>query len=84
MTHCVRKSICDSPLNQPEIKVKIEETIRESFKTYTAIIQGDCLSAILFMLYFAKLFIKPIKTNMKYFLITPKYADDITYVGISK
>lgn len=34
--------------NQPEIKVKIEESIAESFKTYAGIMQGDCPSAILF------------------------------------
>ena len=46
--------------------------------------QGDCLSAILFILYFARRAIKPIKANMEHFLITTKYADGKSYAGISK
>ena len=46
--------------------------------------QGDVLSAILFIFYLAKCLRKPIKTNMKGFLSTPKYVDDITYAGTSQ
>ena len=46
--------------------------------------RGDILSAILFIFYMAKCLKKPIKTKTIGFLPKPKYADDITYAGISK
>lgn len=46
--------------------------------------KGDCISIIPFILYLARCLIKPIKTNVKDFLITPKYADGIKYVGTLK
>ena len=46
--------------------------------------QGDVLSTILFIFYLAKSLRKPIKTKMKGFLSTPKYADGITYAGTSQ
>ena len=43
--------------------------------------QGDCLSAILFIFYLAKCLEKPIETEIKGFLINPTYADDLTIAG---
>ena len=69
--------------NRPQIRVKIGENTGKTFETFVGIMQGDVLSAILFILYLAKCMQKPIKTKMKSFLSTPKYADDITYAGTS-
>ena len=70
--------------NQPEIKVKVGNITGRSFETYKGILQGDCLSAILFILYLAKCLSKPMKTRMKGFCIQPKYADDMTYASTAK
>ena len=70
--------------NQPELKVKLENTVGESFKTNTGIMQGDCLSAVLFILYLAKCLRLPTKTKKEGFCIKPKYADDLTFIGTSK
>ena len=73
--------------NLPEIKVKIRDIVGESFLTNTGIMQGDCLSAILFILYLARCprcLRKPTKTKMKDFSIKPKFADDLTFLGKSK
>ena len=70
--------------NRPKIQVKIGNNIGDAFETLVGIIQGDVLSAILFILYLSKCLRLPIKTKMKGFLTTPKYADDITYAGTSK
>ena len=39
--------------NRPEIKIKLEDQLGESFTTYQGIMQGDCLSAVLFIIYLA-------------------------------
>ena len=70
--------------NRPKIKVKIGNSLGEAFDTLVGIMQGDVLSAILFIFYLAKCLKHPIKTRMKGFLISPKYADDITYGGTCK
>ena len=70
--------------NRPKIQVKIGNTIGDAFETLVGIMQGDVLSAILFILYLSKSLKLPIKTKMKGFISTPKYADDITYAGTSK
>ena len=70
--------------NRPKIQVKIRNNIGDAFETLVGIMQGDVLSAILFILYLSKCLRLPIKTKMKGFLTTPKYADDITYAGTSK
>ena len=45
--------------------------------------QGDCLSAVLFIYYLAKC-LKEEQTQMYGFYLCPKYADDITYVTTSQ
>ena len=70
--------------NRPQINVKIGNSTGEIFETLIGIMQGDVLSAITFIFYLAKCLRRPIKTKMKGFLSTPKYADDITYAGTSK
>ena len=42
------------------------------------------LSAIHFILYLSRCLRTPIKSRMKNFIIKPKYADDLTYMGRSK
>ena len=62
----------------------IKNNIRDAFETLVGIMQGDVLSAILFILYLSKCLKLPIQTKMKGFLTTPKYTDDITYASTSK
>ena len=70
--------------NRPKIQVRVGKTVGEMFETYIGIMQGDVLSAILFITYLAKCLRRPIHTRQKGFLLQPKYADDITYAGTSK
>ena len=70
--------------NRPKIQLKIGNNIGDDFETLFGIMNGDVLRAILFILYLSKCQRLPIKTKMKGFLTTPKYADDITYAGRSK
>ena len=65
--------------NRPKIQVRVGKTVGEMFETYIGIMQGDVLSAILFIIYLAKCLRRPIHTRQKGFLLQPKYADDITY-----
>ena len=65
-------------------ELKIGNTTGESFKTTTGIMQGDCLSAILFVFYLAMCLRIPLHTKTKGFLINPTYADDITFAGTNK
>ena len=67
--------------NRPKIQVKVGNSIGESFDTLVGIMQGNVLSAILFIFYLSKCLKRPVKTKMKDFITTPKYADDITYGG---
>ena len=75
--------------NEPKLKVKIGTDIGNSFTTTKGILQGDCLSAILFVYYLSKcLKEKPKHTEHNYakkqtqpLLISPKYADDITFIS---
>ena len=39
--------------NRPEIQIKLEDQLGETFETYQGIMQGDCLSAVLFIIYLA-------------------------------
>ena len=70
--------------NRPRIQVKIGNNTGAIFDTLVGIMQGDVLSAVLFILYLAKCLKQPITTKMKGFLTTPKCADDITYDGTCK
>ncbi len=73
--------------NKPKLKIKIENTITEPFQTTTGIMQGDCLSAVLFIFYLGKALsynsIKIEADNKGIFYIEPKYADDITSATIN-
>ena len=72
--------------NVPKIKVKINKTTGKAFDTYIGILQGDCLSAILFILYLSEC-LREEKENINLensILIKPKYADDITYATTNK
>ena len=67
--------------NNPQLAVKIGNTTGELFTTTMGIMQGDCLSAILFIYYLAMCLRRPIHTKTKGFLINPSYADDLTLAG---
>ena len=69
--------------NHPKIKVQVGKTLGEKFITLLGIMQGDVLSAILFIFYLACcLRTREIKTIG--FVTTPKYADDITFASSEK
>ena len=81
--------------NNPEIKIKLENKIGKKFTTYHGIMQGDCLSAVLFIYYLACALKEEQETTEnkdhnyckkeeKEMQINPKYADDITYITTSK
>ena len=73
--------------NEPQIKIKLEGQISEPFTTTQGIMQGDCLSEVLFIFYLAKALeydnIKIYAQNNGIFYIEPKYADDITVATIN-
>ena len=73
------------------MKVKVKDQYSDIFNTYLGIMQGDGLSAILFIYYLAHALKEKNEENNinnttldETTLIEPKYADDITYVSISK
>jgi exonuclease III len=78
--------------NDVKIKVRVGSEYGEEFKTIIGIMQGDCLSAILFIFYLARALSKDNQTtnniqtpqeNTTTFTVQPKYADDITYASTS-
>ena len=70
--------------NNPQIAVKIGNTTGKLFTTTTGIMQGDCLSAILFIYYLAMCLRRPIYTKTRGFLINPMYTDDLTLAGTNQ
>ena len=69
---------------KPKLKVKVGKEFGDLFDTTLGVMQGDCLSAILFILYLAKAMKKDVVEVIQYFEIEPKYADDITLVTTMK
>ena len=61
----------------PKIQVKVAGKFGESFNTLLGIMQGDVLSAILFIYYLACCLGKETTTYLNKMLFAPKYADDI-------
>ena len=81
--------------NRPTIKVKVNKEYGETFQTNLGIMQGDCLSAVLFIYYLAECFNedcdnnKPLKydltsTSKDTFNVDPFYADDTTFAGTNE
>ena len=71
--------------NTPSIKVKVNNSYGRTFKTQIGIMQGDCLSAILFIFYLSQALKQEPKSKISSdCIITPKYADDITYITTNK
>ena len=69
----------------PKLKVRVDETYGETFLTTLGIMQGDCLSAILFIFYLGCcLAIENEEIDKSILLIKPKYADDITYASTNQ
>ena len=65
--------------NTPNIQVKVGNELGRSFVTLQGIMQGDCLSAVLFIFYLGHVLLKE-HSSQTSILIKPKYADDITYI----
>ena len=69
--------------NEPKITVKVGNTLGDQFITSIGIMQGDCLSAVLFIFYLACC-INEVEIRHENFIIKPKYADDTTYIATDK
>ena len=65
----------------PKIQVRVNGTLGERFATLIGIMQGDVLSAILFIFYLSCCLGKETQSYLNKLLIAPKYADDITYAS---
>ena len=105
--------------NDCKLQVRVGTTLSDAFTTQLGIMQGDCLSAILFIIYLAYALnhrqdqtenehlyatprslapapiptdhtyaldpsLAPLHTNKSVTTVTPKYADDITYISTDK
>ena len=73
--------------NHPQIKVRVGTEHAQPFESTIGIMQGDCLSAILFIYYLARCLDELKKEDdiqPDVFYIAPKYVDDITFVTTSK
>ena len=75
-------------LLKTSLQIKINNHPSEKIQTTTGITQGDCLSAVLFIFYLSSCLNNQEQTNTnnntQNFLIELKYADDITWIRISK
>ena len=77
--------------NRPTLQVKLENNLGREFSTYLGIMQGDSLSAILFIFYLAEClnekndFTQELKNepteNDNTFNVDPFYADDTTFAS---
>ena len=66
--------------NLTNVKVKVNNMFGETFVTFVGIMQGDCLSALLFIFYLAECLKNEsnvIEVNSS-ILVKPKYADDVS------
>ncbi len=82
--------------NRPTITIRINEEFGETFETYLGIMQGDCLSAVLFIFNLAECFAENNENTaeLKYdltddnndsdFNVDPFYADDKTFAGTNQ
>ena len=70
--------------NFTKVKIKVNQAYGELFMTLIGIMQGDCLSALLFIFYLAECLRNEREGIEESILITPKYADDITYAVTEK
>ena len=61
------------------MKIKVNHAFGELFITLIGIMQGDCLSALLFIFYLAECLREERVGIEDSILIAPKYADDVTY-----
>ena len=70
----------------PKLKIKVNQTYGELFETKIGIMQGDCLSAVLFIFYLACCLEKELQNipNKQTLILNPKYSDDITYAATEK
>ena len=65
--------------NFTKVKIKVNHAFGELFVTLIGIMQGDCLSALLFIFYLAECLREERVGIEDSILIAPKYADDVTY-----
>ena len=69
----------------PNIKVNVNNAFSEYFSSLVGIMQGDCMSAILFIYYLGCCLQKAKQLiAAPDLLVTPKFADDITYIAREK
>ena len=73
--------------NRPELIVRVGQAKTDPFTTLAGIMQGDCLSAVLFI-YYLSFALKCTSVKIQaheegIFYIEPKYADDITSVTLN-
>ena len=64
--------------NFTKVTVKVNGTFGKIFIALIGIMQGDCLSALLFIFYLAECLRDEGKDLGQSIIIAPKYADDIT------
>ena len=65
--------------NLTKVKVKVNNTFGTLFVTQIGIMQGDCLSALLFIFYLSECLRNERNGLQESIFIAPKYADDVTY-----
>ena len=70
--------------NFTKVKIKVNEAHGDLFVTLIGIMQGDCLSALLFIFYLAECLHNERDGIEDSILIAPKYADDVTYALTNK
>ena len=68
--------------SDPKLMVRVGKDFGDMFITTLGVMQGDCFSAILFILYLAKALKN--RDLEDHFSIEPKYADDITLATTCK
>ena len=70
--------------NFTKVKVKVNNVYGTMFTTLIGIMQGDCLSALLFIFYLAECLRNERDGIEESILIAPKYADDVTYAMLNE
>ena len=69
---------------RPKLQIRVGDTLGDPFETTIGIMQGDVLSAILFIFYLACCLAQETTQESTKFLLAPKYSDDITYATTNK
>ena len=81
--------------NKPTLRVRVDKNEAEPFQTHLGIMQGDCLSAVLFIFYLAECLSEEnnLTEDLKFernknknhsYNVDPQYADDTTFGGVGE